>query len=317
MMAFYIAAALSLTVFLSVAGISLISLALHDPEQQRVRRHLYDPPFVSRRSLHIDITRRRVLSDVPWLHRRLSALPLALALARFIEQTNSPYRLSTFLILSLVLCIAGLLTLGPPLQLAGGLGLGLMPLVGLYLQKQRRLRRFEHQLPDALDLVARALKAGHTFKVGMKMVGDEFPDPIGTEFSKAVDEINFGNSIQEALTHFSERIDCLDLRFFVTAVMVQRETGGNLAEIIDKSSHLIRQRFELLGRIRVLSGEGKISAMILLALPFLIGGATYLFNREYLLILITDPLGKWLSMLACVLMVLGSLIIVRMVRIKM
>ena len=148
------------------------------------------------------------------------------------------------------------------------------------------------------------------------MVGDEFPDPIGTEFSKAVDEINFGNSIQEALVHFSERIDCLDLRFFVTAVMVQRETGGNLAEIIDKTSHLIRQRFELLGRIRVLSGEGKISAMMLLALPFLIGGAAYLFNRDYLLVLITDPLGKWLAMLACVLMALGSLVIVCMVRIK-
>lgn len=315
-MALYIAAALSLTVFLSVAGISLIYSALYDPEQQRVRRYLHDPPFANRRSLGIDITRRRVLSDVPWLHRRLSALPCALALARFIEQANSPYRLSTFLILSLVLWVAGLLTLGPPFQLVGGLGLGLMPLVGLYLQKQRRLRRFEHQLPDALDLVARALKAGHTFKVGMKMVGDDFPDPIGTEFSKAVDEINFGNSIQEALGNFSERIDCLDLRFFVTAVMVQRETGGNLAEIIDKASHLIRQRFELLGRIRVLSGEGKISAIILLALPLLIGGATYLFNREYLLVLITDPLGQRLSMLACGLMVLGSLIIVRMVRIK-
>jgi tight adherence protein B len=312
MMAFSIAVALFLTVFLSVAGISLIYLALHDPEQQRVRRHLHDPPFVSRRSLIINITRRQVLSDVPWLNRRLSAWPYMLILARFIEQANSPYRLSTFLILSLVLCVAGLLTLG----LAGGLGLGLMPLVGLYLQKQRRLRRFEHQLPDALDLVARALKAGHTFKVGMKMVGDEFSDPIGTEFSKAVDEINFGNSIQEALGHFAARIDCLDLRFFVTAVMVQRETGGNLAEIIDKASRLIRQRFELLGRIRVLSGEGKISAMILLALPFLIGGATYLFNRDYLLVLITDPLGKWLLMLACVLVVLGSLIIVRMVRIK-
>jgi len=315
-MAFSIAAALFLTIFLSVAGISLIYLALHDPEQQRVRRHLHDTTFVSRRSLSIDITRRRVLSDVPWLNRRLSAWPFVLTLARFIEQANSPYRPSTFLIVSLGLCVAGLLTLRPPFQLAGGVGLGLMPLAGLYLQKQRRLRRFEHQLPDALDLVARALKAGHTFKVGMKMVGDEFPDPIGTEFSKAVDEINFGNSIQDALSHFSERIDCLDLRFFVTAVMVQRETGGNLAEIIDQASRLIRQRFELLGRVRVLSGEGKISAMILLALPFLIGGATYLFNRDYLLVLITDPLGKWLSMLSCVLMVLGSLIIVRMVRIK-
>jgi tight adherence protein B len=311
-MALSITAALFLTVFLSVAGISLIYLGLHDPERQRVRRHLHDTPFVSHRSLSIDITRRRVLSDVPWVHRRLSALPFVVVLARFIEQANSLYRPSTFLTLSLVLCLAGWLMLG----LAGGLGLGLMPLVELYLQKQRRLRRFEHQLPGALDLVARALKAGHTFKVGMKMVGDEFPDPIGTEFSKAVDEINFGNSIQEALGHFSERIDCLDLRFFVTAVMVQRETGGNLAEIIDKASHLIRQRFELLSRIRVLSGEGKLSAMVLLALPFLIGGATYLFNREYLLVLITDPLGKWLSMLACILMALGSLIIVHMVRIK-
>ena len=315
-MPLYIAAALCITVILSIVGLYFIYLALHDPEQQRVKRHLHDSPFVNHQSLAIDITRKRVLSDVPWLNRRLSALPFAPALARLIEQANSPYRLSTFLIVSLGLCVAGLLLLGSPFQLAGGVGLGLLPFMGLYLQRQRRLRRFERQLPDALDLVARALKAGHTFKVGMKMVGDEFPAPVGTEFAKAVDEINFGNSIQEALGSFSERIDCLDLRFFVTAVMVQRETGGNLAEIIDKTSHLIRQRFELLGRIRVLSSEGKLSAMILLALPFFIGGATYVLNREYLLILMTDPVGKWISMLACTLMVSGSLIIVRMIRIK-
>jgi tight adherence protein B len=260
--------------------------------------------------------RKSILSDTPWLHRFLSSIAPMQSLGRLVEQANSPYRLSVFLGLSLVLFFLGLLLVQKPLNIAGGVGLGLVPFAYLSIQKRRRLKRFEQQLSEALDFIARALKAGHTFNIGMKMVGDEFLPPIGTEFAKTVDEINFGGGMQEALENLSYRVDCAELQFFVTAVMVQRETGGNLAEVIEKASHLIRQRFALLGRVRVLAAEGKLSAVILIALPFFIASANFVLNRDYLMILFTDPLGKRLLISASFLMALGILIIVRMVRIK-
>jgi tight adherence protein B len=151
----------------------------------------------------------------------------------------------------------------------------------------------------------------------MKMVSDEFVDPIGTEFARTIDEINFGGGIQESLQHLSYRVDCADLRFFVTALMVQRETGGNLAEIIEKTSARIRDRFELLGRVRVLAAEGKLSAMILIALPFCLGFAFYVLQRDYLLLLFTDPFGKWLVTLAGVSMALGIMVIIYMSRVRL
>ncbi|HEY7493322.1 MAG TPA: type II secretion system F family protein [Candidatus Tectomicrobia bacterium] len=310
-----ISAVLFLTVVLFVEGSYLAYAALHNPEYKRVRHHLHDSPARSNGSLPIDITRKSILSDVPWLQRVLYAIPLMQSLGRLVEQANSPHRLSVFLGCSLVLFFAGLLILQKPFNIGGGVGLGLLPFAYLSRQRQRRLQRFERQLPEALDFVARALKAGHTFNVGMKMVGDEFLPPIGTEFAKTVDEINFGGGIQEALENLSYRIDCADLRFFVTSLMVQRETGGNLAEIIEKTSQLIRQRFELLGRVRVLAGEGKLSAIILIALPFFIGLTTYYFRREYLTLLFTDPTGKWLVVVAGFSMALGILVIIRMIRI--
>jgi tight adherence protein B len=311
-----ISTVLFLTVVLFVEGSYFAYVALRDPQGQRLRRYLHDPSSRGVRSASIDITRKSILSDVTWLQRLLSAIPLMQSLGRLVEQSNSAYRLSVFLGLSLGLFFTGLLMVQQPFNIGGGVGLGLLPFIYLSCQRRRRLQRFERQLPEALDFVARALKAGHTLNVGMKMVGDEFLDPIGPEFAKTVDEINFGGGIQEALENLSYRVDCADLRFFITAVTVQRETGGNLAEIIEKASSLIRQRFELLGRIRVLAGEGKLSAIILIALPFLLALAIYALQRDYIMILFTDPFGKWLVVAAGISMALGILIIIRMIRIK-
>jgi tight adherence protein B len=311
-----IAAMLFITVVCGVEGSYCIYAAHHHLERKRLRHHLHDASSRNPQSLTIDITRKSLLSEVPWLHRFLSALPYMPSLGRLVEQANSPHRLSVFLGLSLVLLVTGLLALRHPLNIGIGISLGLGPFMYLSYQKRRRLQTFERQLPEALEFIARALKAGHTFNVGMKMVSNEFPPPIGTEFAKTVDEMNFGGGIQEALDNLSYRVDCTDLRFFMTAIMVQRETGGNLAEIVAKAGHLIRQRFELLGRVRVLAAEGKLSAITLIALPFFIGFATYIFNRNYLTLLFTDPLGQWLAAAACVSMMLGILVIIRMIAIK-
>jgi tight adherence protein B len=148
------------------------------------------------------------------------------------------------------------------------------------------------------------------------MVGDEFADPIGTEFEKMLDEINFGVGVPEALQGLAERVDCPDVNLFVTGVILQRETGGNLAEILGKTSHVIRQRFELLGRVRVLAAEGKFSAIILLALPFVVGCAVHVLSPNYLTVLFTDPIGQSLLWSAAVMMVKGTLVTRKMIRIK-
>ena len=311
-----ISAVLFITMVLFVEGSYFAYAALRNPQRQRLRRHLHDASSENVRSAPIDITRKSLLSDVLWLQRLLSAIPGMQSLGRLVEQSNSAYRLSVFLGLSLALCFTGLLMVPQPFNLGGGVGLGLLPFIYLSCQKRWRQQRFERQLPEALDFVARTLKAGHTLNVGMKMVGDEFLDPIGPEFAKTVDEINFGGGIQVALENLSYRVDCVDLRFFITAVMVQRETGGNLAEIIEKTGSLIRQRFELLGRIRVLASEGKLSAIILMALPFLLAMAIYALQQDYLMVLFTDPIGKWLVVAAGFSMALGILVIIRMIRIK-
>ncbi len=175
---------------------------------------------------------------------------------------------------------------------------------------------FERQLPDALDLISRALKAGHAFSTGLKLVADEAADPVGTEFKRAFDEVSMGIALPQALQNMTERLDCVDLRFFVTSVGVQRETGGNLAEIIDMLASLIRKRFELQMKVRALSAEGRFSAFILFFLPLFLGAALFKMNPDYMSTLFTDPAGKNLVVVGSFLMVTGAIIMKRMVMIK-
>lgn len=310
-----------ITIVLFIEGGYVAFSALYNPERKRMRRRLRTLAVPNQDSAPVDVTRKRVLSEIPWLNAIFIRISLMQSVGRLLEQANSSYKVGPFLLLSLMLgCVGWLLGLlvlkDAPLTLAGAIGLGAMPLMYIYYQRRQRMRHFERQLPEALDLVARALKAGHTLLVGMKMVSDEFPDPIGIEFDRTVDEINFGASVTEALTNLSGRVDCADLRYFVTSVIVQRETGGNLADILEKTSHLIRQRFELHGRIRVLSAEGRLSAIVLAALPFLIGLTLYFSSRTYLMVLFTDPTGKVLLLTAGGTMALGMLVMRKMVNIR-
>jgi tight adherence protein B len=300
-------------------------LAFYDPGRRKVRQRLralasgrYTDQATAARAV---VRLPRVRSDIPWLNTLLVRLALTRTLERLLEQANSPYGLGVFLLLSLFLFWIGVL-LSPLvlphvlLQRAGAVVLGLMPFLHLRYRKSQRIRQFEQQLPEALDLVARSLQAGQPFLVGMQMVGEEFTDPIGMEFNKTVDEINFGVGVPEALTSLAQRVDCPDLLFFVTSVIVQREVGGNLAEILAKTSQLIRQRFELQGRIQVLAAEGKLSAFILFTLPFALALVINFLNPGYLAVLFTDPVGQGMVTYASITMGMGALIIRKMIKIK-
>jgi tight adherence protein B len=199
--------------------------------------------------------------------------------------------------------------------MSAAIGAG-VPFLYLYVKKQRRMQKFERQLPDTLEMIARALKAGHAFTGGLQMAAEEFDDPAGTEFGKTLEEINFGIAVPEALKGLAERVNCPDLKFFVVAVLIQRETGGNLAEIMENLAYLIRERFKLHGKVKVLASEGKFSAFVLVVIPFLLFLYFYINQRDYIMLLYTDPMGRAMVAGALVMMVTGTLIMRRMVRIR-
>lgn len=197
-----------------------------------------------------------------------------------------------------------------------GVGLAIIPVFFVFYKRKRRLNKFTKQLPDALDLVGRALRAGHALGSGMKMVADESPEPIGSEFRRCFDEQNFGVPLEESLQGLCERIPTLDVRFFVTAVILQRQTGGDLAEILDKIGHLVRERFQIWGAIQALTGEGRLSGIVLLALPPVLFVVMWRLNPGYVMVLFDDPLGNKMLAVGLVMQLLGAIVIKKIIDIK-
>jgi tight adherence protein B len=202
------------------------------------------------------------------------------------------------------------------LILASAVGAGALPAGYLYWRTRQRIAMLERQLPEALELMSRALKAGHALSVGLKIVADESADPIGAEFRRVFEQVSMGVALPKALQNMTERLNCVDLKFFVTSVLVQRETGGNLAEIIDSLANLIRKRFELQLKVKALSAEGRFSAVVLFVLPLLVGGALFKMNPEYIGLLFSDPFGQNLATGATMLMITGAAVMKRMVTIR-
>lgn len=196
------------------------------------------------------------------------------------------------------------------------LALGSLPVFWLLLKRKKRMNQFTKQLPEAMELLSRSLRAGHSLAAGFGLVGSEMPDPIGTEFGRAFDEQNLGLSLDEALEQMTARVPNLDLRFFVTAVILQRQTGGDLSEILDKIGRLIRERFKLAGQIQALTGEGRLSGIVLLALPPVLFLVMLYLNYEYAMVLFNDDDGKKLLAFALVMQLIGALVIRKIINIK-
>ena len=197
-----------------------------------------------------------------------------------------------------------------------GIAFGSLPLVWMMFLRKRRLKKFASQLPEALELVARALRAGHSLASGFRLVASEMSEPIGGEFNRVFEEQNLGIPFEEALESLTERVPNLDLKFFATAVVLQRQTGGDLAEILDKIGSLIRERFKIWGQVQALTGEGRLSGIVLLALPPLLFVTVYRMNPDYLMLLFTDPLGKKMLIGGVLLQLLGALVIRKIVNIR-
>lgn len=191
-----------------------------------------------------------------------------------------------------------------------------MPFMWLTMKRKSRMKKFAAQLPDALELIARALRSGHSLAAGMNLVASEMSAPIAKEFGAAFEEQNLGNPMDEALENLCERVPNLDLKFFATAVVLQRQTGGDLAEILDKIGNLIRERFKIWGQVQALTGEGRLSGIVLLALPPLLFVAVYRMNPDYLMLLFTDDLGKKMLIGGIIIQLLGAVVIQKIINIR-
>jgi tight adherence protein B len=266
----------------------------------------------------VGIRRGRILSHLPTLHRFLSRFPLVTKLDLMVQQANVARPVGLFVLLSLLLAVLALyfsnlmvrnIIISAGLACAGGI----TPWLYLLRKRKNRIEKFVSQLPDGAQLIARAMRAGHAFSTGLQLAATEFEDPLGTEFEYVIDQINFGVPTSEALKNLAKRMDCEEAKFFAVSVILQRETGGNLAEILDTLSNLIRERYRLKGKIRVLSAEGRLSAIGLVCMPILVTSALYFLNREYILFLFEDPAGRIMSLVALIMMVIGVLFIRRMI----
>ena len=311
-----------LAVVLLIEGIYLTWNSAKGPEAERVARRLR----MMSAGAHAggesqSMIKQRLLSETPLLQRLLLQVPRVTQLDRLLEQSGLSWTVSDLIVLSLMApVVAGglglwlrvpLLVLLPLMLLAAGL-----PLLLVQNAKSKRLQKVDLQLPDALDLIGRALRAGHAFPTAMKMVGDEMREPIADEFRTTFDEVNFGISMNDALMNLATRVPSTDLRYFVIAVLIQRETGGNLAELLDNISKIVRDRIKLLGQIRVLSAEGKMSAWVLGLLPFAAALMIQLTNPSFLKILYTDPAGRKMVATAIVMMIIGVFAMRRIIKIR-
>ena len=193
---------------------------------------------------------------------------------------------------------------------------GALPLGWLLMKRKKRMNRFSQQLPEALELLGRSLRAGHSLAAGFGLVASEMHAPLAREFGRAFEEQNLGVSLDEALEEMTNRVPNLDLRFFATAVMLQRQTGGDLAEILDKIGHLIRERFKLAGQIQALTGEGRLSGIVLLALPPTLFATMLYLNYDYAMVLFRDEAGRKMLAVALVFQFIGALVIRKIINIK-
>lgn len=308
-----------LAVVLFFEGMYLAWNAYKGPEAKRIEKRLQ--AMSAGVSHQNSLVKQRLLAETPAVERLLLQIPRIHQLDRIILQSGLNFSVAGFIGLILLAAAGGVVVtslIGLPVfvVLVVGVVCALAPVFYLLGAKHKRIIMIEQQLPDALDLMARAMTAGHAFPSALQMVGSEMPEPIAAEFRIVFDEINYGIPAQEALINLTARVPSTDLSYFVIAILIQRETGGNLAELLGNISELIRARLKLLGTIRVLSAEGRLSAWILTLLPFALAFVLNIVNPKFLSVLWTDPMGVKMIGIALFMMMVGIFAMWRIIKIR-
>jgi tight adherence protein B len=313
-----------LLVFLAVFSLSQGLVVPVFGEARRVRKRLEGRlaavAALEQRNEIANLVREKYLKELSPLQRRLESLPGMPRLARMIEQAGHSVLAHRLVLLSLVLAVCALVIVWtllrmPAAAIMAGLIVGWAPYVKIMRDRNRRMQQFEEQMPEAIDVVRRALQAGHPFSATLKLVAEDMQEPIAGEFSQTFADISYGNDVRRAMLGLLERIPSVTVMAFVTSVLVQKETGGNLAEILEQIAKVIRGRFRFHRKVRTLSAEGRLSAWVLAMVPLVMFAIISLTTPEYLPVLFDDPLGKKLVSAAFVMGVLGVWWIRRIIRI--
>ncbi|HEX8651862.1 MAG TPA: type II secretion system F family protein [Pyrinomonadaceae bacterium] len=294
-----------------------------DARRVRLRQRLED---VLLHSAHTDdvevlLAREELMSEIPLFNRALVSVRSAMRLKRVLDQADLQITVTRLVMLSLMAGIlaalaASMLTASLLLILGVGMAGFSAPFIHVFWTRKKRFDKFLEHLPDALELISRALSAGHAFPEALHMVSTEMPEPIATEFRKTYEEQNLGLSLKLALENLTQRMPLLDLRLCVTAILIQRETGGNLAEILEKVAYTIRERFRILGDLKTLTTSSRLSAWLLCGLPIFVAFSVTIINPEYMSILWKDPRGHNLIFAAIAMQIIGMLIVRKILRIK-
>jgi len=269
----------------------------------------------------LDLLREETFSEIPAFNWALQRLPLVRKLQVLIAQAGMDTSVGTVLLVSFAAAMVALLvaliaSMPGPMALMLAAGGGALPLGVVLVKRDRRFARFEELFPDAIELLARAVRAGHAFTTGFELIANETPEPVASEFRIAYEQQNLGMPLREALENLTIRVPIADVRFFVSALQIQRESGGNLAEILDKLSYVMRERFKILRQVQVFTAEARASLYILTAVPPLTGLFMYIANRDYIMALFQDPLGQKMVTVAVLLQVTGFFVMRQLTRLK-
>jgi tight adherence protein B len=289
--------------------------------ETRIAELTLAPPQSADGPAATSVLKRQVFGALPGLDKLAERMRWGSRLTNLINQSGSHIGVSTIVVLSLVSgLVAGIIAVvaSPviwamvPAALCGAM----LPVLVLMRKRVKRLSRFEEQFPEALDLLSRAIRAGHAFTTAMGMVADEAPDPIGPEFKKTFEEQNFGIPLKDALMNLGERVPIIDVRFFVTAVLIQRETGGNLSEILDNLAHVVRERFKILRQVRVYTAHGRMTGYVLMALPAGLAITLSFINPDHINLLFEEQMGRMMILATIILQATGYVWIRQVVKIE-
>lgn len=312
---------LSLLIFLVTIGlvISGFYFFIHAPaEKRRLRERIeiakHDIAETAAHSSEARLLRSEILSSVPSLNRLLMRVPGMNSIQLFVQQSATNITVGMLITLTLflgwfVFLFSLLLQMAIAIAFILALLTASIPFLFISIKRQRRFMKFEEQFPDAIDLLCRAVRAGHAFTTGLELIAKEMPSPISEEFQRAYEQQNLGLPLRDAFENLMRRIPLTDVRIFVTALMIQRDSGGNLAEILDNLALVIRERFKLMRQIQVHTAQGRMSLYVLVAVPPLMGVILYFMQRDYIMRLFTDPMGIRMLIIGIVLQIIGYFVI--------
>ncbi len=312
-------------VFVALIIVSIWFSVGNDSTQKVVRQRMEAVRKAEKRGdipADLKLIRDEMYSSMPMLHRALMRMSWTGRLRDYIIQAGMTTKPGKLLLTSAIaglgafVVVADFLNVNFLFAILAFIVAAVIPISVVAFQRRRRLAKFEEHFPDALDLLGRAVRAGHPFTSGLEMISKESSEPIAGEFRKTFEEQNFGLPLRDALLNMTTRVPIVDVRFFVTALMIQKETGGNLAEILDELSRVIRDRFRIYREVQVRTAQGRLTAMILIALPIGMMLILEVVNPTYLRVMFEDPLGPPMLGVAAGLQILGSLIIWKIVHIE-